>query len=172
MTNGKRGHLFLGNGFRYGRHRARMRRAIASVVVLGALAAGLSACQPRIDIRGNLPDPELVAKLQPGIHDRDQVARLLGTPSTVGTFDDRTWYYISKRTKSVAFFRPELVDQQVLAVEFDSAGVLKEVKLYGKDDGREVELVERETPTHGRDISVLQQFLGNLGRFNRVENER
>lgn len=168
MTNGKSGHLFLGNGSRH----ERARSAVATVAVLGVLAVGLSACQPRIDTRGNLPDPELVAKLQPGVQDHDQVARLLGTPSAVGTFNDRTWYYISKRTESVAFFQPELIDQQVLAVEFDSAGVLKEVKLYGKDDRREVELVERETPTHGRELSVLQQFLGNLGRFNRVENER
>src|SRR3546814_15484806 len=73
-------------------------------------------CSPRIDTRGNLPDPDIVSELQPGLHDRDQVAQILGSPSTVGTFDDSTWYYISKRPETVAFFETETVDQQVLEI--------------------------------------------------------
>jgi outer membrane protein assembly factor BamE (lipoprotein component of BamABCDE complex) len=141
------------------------------VFLAGALAIGLTACSPRIDTRGNLPDPDIVRELQPGLHDRDQVAQILGSPSTVGTFDDSTWYYISKRTETVAFFDPEIVDQQVLAVHFDNAGVLSEVKVYGYDDGREIEPVERVTPTSGREITILQQLFGNIGRFNRTAEE-
>src|SRR3546814_5404304 len=122
-------------------------------------------CSPRIDTRGNLPDPDIVSELQPGLHDRDQVAQILGSPSTVGTFDDSTWYYISKRTETVAFFEPETVDQQVLAVHFDDTGVLSEVKVFGYEDGQEIEPVERVTPTSGREITILQQLFGNIGRF-------
>lgn len=167
MTDGKSRTLFSGTPFR----RGRWRRA-ASLTALGALALGLAACQARIDTRGNLPDPELVEKLQPGVQDRDQVAQLLGSPSSVGTFDDSKWYYISKRTETLAFFDPEIVDQQVLVVEFDDAGMLSDVKLYDEDDRQDVELVERETPTSGTEMTVLKQFFGNIGRFNRVEDDQ
>src|SRR3546814_3696321 len=86
--------------------------------LLAALAAAaLAACAPQVDTRGNLPDPETVLEVQPGIHDRDQVSSILGTPSTVAMFEDDTWYYVSRRTEQIAFFEPEVIDQQVLMVK-------------------------------------------------------
>src|SRR3546814_18584990 len=129
-------------------------------------------CSPRIDTRGNLPDPDIVSELQPGLHDRDQVAQILGSPSTVGTFDDSTWYYISKRTETVAFFEPETVDQQVLAVHLDDTGVLSEGKVFGSEDGPEIEHAELGTTASGRVITVLKPLFGTTGRVNRPAEER
>ena len=41
-----------------------------SFLALSACAAILSACAPTIDARGNLPDPDTVLQVQPGIDDR------------------------------------------------------------------------------------------------------
>jgi hypothetical protein len=38
--------------------------------------------------------------------------------------------------------------------------------IYGVEDGRIVEPVERTTPTYGQELTVMQQLLGNFGRFN------
>src|SRR5690349_1100017 len=84
-----------------------------------AVAAALAACAPMIDTRGNMPPPEVVATIQPGVTTRTQVSQLLGSPSTVATFNDRTWYYIGRKTETVAFLTPELTDQQVLVIKFD-----------------------------------------------------
>src|SRR6185437_4416551 len=59
----------------------------------GVLALSLAACSPTLDQRGNLPDPEKLAEIQPGVKTKDEVTKLLGTPSAVGTFDSKTWYY-------------------------------------------------------------------------------
>ena len=40
------------------------------------------------------------------------------------------------------------------------------------DDANEVVLVERETPTSGSELSVIEQFIGNIGRFNLPRDER
>ena len=74
----------------------------------------ISACSPMVDSRGNLPDDDAVLQVQPGIDDRSQVAKLLGSPSTIATFNDKTWYYVSKRTETTAFFPSDITDQQVL----------------------------------------------------------
>src|SRR5262245_21785006 len=92
--------------------REAMRRAGLALLSLGA--AFLSGCTPTYDTRGNLPDPDAVLQIQPGVDDRRQVAELLGSPSTIATFNSRTWYYISKKTKTVSFLDPEVLDQEVL----------------------------------------------------------
>jgi outer membrane protein assembly factor BamE (lipoprotein component of BamABCDE complex) len=141
------------------------------ILLAGLLASGLVACAPQVDTRGNLPDPETVLEVQPGVHDRDQVATILGSPSTVATFEDDTWYYISRRTEKIAFFEPEVVDQQVLVVKFGQDGLVADMAVYGVEDGQVIEPVERTTPTSGRELTILQQLFGNIGRFNTAQEE-
>jgi outer membrane protein assembly factor BamE (lipoprotein component of BamABCDE complex) len=138
--------------------------------LLLASAAALAACSPRIDQRGNLLDPDAVLAVQPGIQNKDQVAQLLGTPSTIATFDDKTWYYVSKRTETTAFFTPDITDQQVLVVKFDDANVVEKVHLYGMDDAYEIEPVDRTTPTYGQKLTILHQLFGNIARFTKGES--
>jgi outer membrane protein assembly factor BamE (lipoprotein component of BamABCDE complex) len=134
-------------------------------LVLSSCAAMLSACAPMIDAHGNLPDPDAVLQVQPGIDDRSQVAKLLGSPSTVATFNDKTWYYISKKTSRVAFWDPTILDQEVLMVKFDDTGIVSDMKVYGLEDAHVVTPDPNITPTSGRELTILQQLLGNLGRF-------
>ncbi len=139
-----------------------------SLVCVLALAAGLAACAPRVDFRGAKIDEDALKSIQAGVSNQNQIATLLGSPSTTSTFDQwgTTWYYISAETEAVAFLAPETIDQQVLSIAFDKEGKVKEVKRYGMKDGRQVDFVSRETPTKGREITVLEQLLGNFGRFN------
>jgi outer membrane protein assembly factor BamE (lipoprotein component of BamABCDE complex) len=150
-----------------GRYR---RTLLASVSLILALTA--TACSPRIDQRGNKPDEDQVVQINPGVDDKNRVAELIGTPSTISTFDDRTWYYISKRTETTAFFDPEVMDQEVLAINFDENGVVQNMRVYGQEDGRTIAYVDRTTPTEGNELTIMQQLLGNLGRFNPEGDER
>jgi outer membrane protein assembly factor BamE (lipoprotein component of BamABCDE complex) len=137
----------------------------AHFLALGVTFAALGACEPQFDTRGNLPDAEVVLQVQPGIDNRERVTDLLGSPSTVGTFDDKTWYYISKKTKRIAFFDPEVLDQEVLIIKFDDAGTVSDMKLLGIEDAHQVVPNPNETPTSGRELTILQQLMGNIGRF-------
>ena len=130
-----------------------------------AMAIVIAACSPIVDSRGNLPDGEDLEKIKVGASTKDEVATLLGSPSSVATFDPNTWYYISKRTETVAFFRPEMLDQKVLTVRFDEAGLVKEVAQTGKEAAENVDPVPRTTPTSGQSFSIFQQLFGNIGRF-------
>ncbi len=150
-----------------GRYRGTLLAAVGLAVVMAA-----AACTPRIDQRGNRPDEEQVVLINPGVDDKNRVAELIGTPSTISTFDDRTWYYISKRTETMAFFDPELVDQEVLAISFDEGGIVENMRVYGPEDGRTIAYVDRTTPTEGNELTFIQQLLGNLGRFNPEGDDR
>ena len=146
-------------------HALRMttRQALSLLALAGLLA--LAACAPMKETRGYVPDDVLLAELKPGVHDKNSVASLLGSPSSVGTFDSATWYYITRRTEQLAFFAEEVVDQQVVVVDFDDKGVLTGVRRLTLDDANDIQLVERQTPSRGKELTVLQQIFGNIGRF-------
>ena len=132
-----------------------------------ALAALLSSCAPNIVQRGNLPAPDLLTQIQPGAQTRNQVADMLGSPSSIATFGEEVWYYISSQTETVAFYEPEITEQQVVAITCDDTGKVKQIRTYGLEDAQEIEPVARITPTGGRQITILEQLVGNLGRFSK-----
>lgn len=130
--------------------------AAATCLVLGGCAAEINA-------RGNLPPADKLAQVQPGLT-RDEVMQILGSPSTVATFTDHAWYYIGQRTEDYAFYRPKVIERQVVVVEFDEDGKVAQVKQLDKEDGKPIEMVDRTTPTVSRDISLMQQLFGNIGK--------
>jgi outer membrane protein assembly factor BamE (lipoprotein component of BamABCDE complex) len=150
-----------------GQYRAIMvRPTLRHVFAAGFMGLALAACSPSVDTRGNLADKDRLQQITPGVSTRDDVAAVLGTPSTMGTFDPNTWYYIGARTEKTAFFRPDTVERKIVVVKFDEAGTVADVHQLDQNAGQEVELVERTTPTAGRDLNFIEQMLGNVGRFS------
>lgn len=127
----------------------------------------MAGCGGTVDQRGNLPETEKLAEIQPGTTTRDQVVKILGTPSSTGVFDDKNWFYISRKTSQFAFLSPSVLDQQVYIVRFDGNGVVASVDRKDLQDGRDIEPVPGATPAPGRELTLLEQVLGNMGRFNK-----
>ena len=139
-------------------------RRVAPALAICVLALG--ACAQKIDVRGHIPEDEDLDRINPGIHTRDDVAQLLGTPSAVSTFQDSKWYYIGHKSTEFAFFAPEVLERKVVVVSFDDQGIVAETRTLSLDDSQEIDPVDRVTPTEGREFSFFQQIFGNLGRFN------
>jgi len=130
--------------------------AVAFVVTVGG-------CTARKNVRGNLLTESQLATIQPGTTNRETVLRVLGPPSTEGTFDNQVWYYIGRQEEEWAFLNPEILEQRVVALYFNERGVVEHIERYSGDDRRQVDVVERETPTSGHKIGFFEQILGNLG---------
>jgi hypothetical protein len=89
----------------------------------------------------------------------------LGSPSAVSTFDNNTWYYISQTTDRVAFYMPRVIKRDVVAIKFNPADEkVASVNTYTLKDGKVIAYNGRETPTRGREMTILEQLLGNVGR--------
>jgi len=145
-------------------------------ITLGALTglglAVLGACSPIIQQEGNVPDPDQVVQINPGVDDKNRVTQLLGSPSTISAFQDHTWYYISRRTEQTAFLDPDVVEQEVLAISFNDQNIVEDMKIYGLQNGRMVAMNDKVTPTFGNNLTLMQQLLGNLGRFNNPDKKK
>lgn len=95
---------------------------------------------------------------------REQVLLSMGTPSTTATFDGEVFYYISqKRERPVAFMKPRLVEQTVVAVYFNKEGTVARRAIYKLQDGKVFDMISRTTPTGGKDLTFLQQLLTGGG---------
>jgi len=135
-------------------------------LISAAVAAGfLAACSPTLTNHGNIPDAEIVQSIRIGKSNRDQIQAMLGTPSAVATFDKEAWYYVGTRTSRIAFLEPDLLEREVLVIRFDKDGVVRQMERLDKQDGRDVQIVDRRTLTRGKELTVLEQLLGNVGKF-------
>jgi outer membrane protein assembly factor BamE (lipoprotein component of BamABCDE complex) len=130
-----------------------------------ALGAALAGCSSVRDHQGYLVDEALVAAIQPGVDNRDSVAGTLGRPTFTGQFDreQRDWYYVSRDTRQAAFTMPRPSAQTVLRVHFDAAGNVESVQRTGVELAVNINPDNRQTPTLGRDRSLLQELFGNIG---------
>ena len=89
-------------------------------------------------------------------------------PSTTATFDNEVFYYISQtRVRRVAFDKPKLVDQRVLAVYFGEDGRVTQIANYGMQDGKVFDFISRTTPTGGKDQNFLSQMLAGASARSR-----
>ncbi len=133
---------------------------------LVALPFLLGACETAVNEHGYAPRASAVERIELGAATRDQVRQALGTPAATGVFDRDSWYYAGSSFEKHMFFDPKLVGRTVVAFRFGPDGVVRAVEFLDEGDGREIEPVARETPTQGQAPGVVQQLLGNIGRFS------
>jgi outer membrane protein assembly factor BamE (lipoprotein component of BamABCDE complex) len=153
----------------HGGHKRRRTRSIAVALLVGGIVA---ACSPTIDNRGYVPDPTALERVRPGRQTRGDVADILGTPSSVTPFSDDTWIYIQRKTSTVAFFEPKVLEQNVVVVDFDESGLVRDVRRYTLEDGKIIDPVTRTTPAPGKELTFLEQLIGNIGRFGQGQGQR
>jgi outer membrane protein assembly factor BamE (lipoprotein component of BamABCDE complex) len=134
--------------------------------LIATILIGAAACQPTIDYRGYQARSGDLAKIQVGMP-KAEVEALLGSPSTTASvaLQGDSYYYISSRVEQTAFLDPKETDRQVFAVRFDANDQVVSFANYGIEDGQVVDINSRKTPTKGRELTIVQQLLGNIGRF-------
>ena len=132
--------------------------------VMTLLLASLGACAPKIANRGTLLEPEKLEKVIVGESTRENVLDLLGSPTQVSTFDEKIWYYISRKTEQYSFLDPEIIDQRNIEIRFNEEGIVAKFNEFDVKTAKNIMPVKRETPTYGRKTTFIEQLIGNIGR--------
>ncbi|WP_078707552.1 outer membrane protein assembly factor BamE [Consotaella salsifontis] len=127
-------------------------------------SAIVSGCQTGEVLNQGYIIDEKTLEMVPVGSSREQVLLALGSPSTTATFDNEVFYYFSqKRVRPLAFMRPKVVDQHILAIYFNKDNQVGRIANYGLKDGKVFDFVSRTTPTGGADSSFLMQILSDTG---------
>lgn len=141
-----------------------MSRKISGMVLVLSLMIA-TGCTPIRDQTGAQILQDRVERVVPKTSTRNDVLGLLGAPTIQGAFDDAVWYYISQKTKQVAFLSPKVTERSIIAVRFDGDGVVTSVDTLDETQARAINMENTTTPSAGRTPGVLQQIIGNVGKY-------
>ncbi len=136
--------------------------ALSAIVALGAAAAG---CAPVVARQGFQVQDSSPRDIKVGEDTKSSVLAKLGSPSAVSTFEPNVWYYISQTAETYTYHKPQVSARDVVVVTFDKSGdQVTKIDTLALKDGKRMAYNRRETPTRGREMTALEQLLGNIGR--------
>lgn len=125
----------------------------------------LCSCVKQEVYRGYNFDNADFNKIVVGKTTKQELINELGSPTTRADFGPDIIYYVSAKYEKVAFFDPKVVEQRVLAFEFNSKSILSSVKELDYDDFRSIETSDRAIEMKGNTLSPYQQIMSNIGKF-------
>ena len=133
-------------------------------ITVAASFAVLGACSPVAAYQGFQAIDQRPADVKVGQDTRSTVLTKLGSPTAQATFDKNIWFYISQIRSQTSFYHPKTIARAVVAIAFDpDTEQVKSVDSYTLADGRVIAYNTRETPTRGREMTVLEQMIGSIG---------
>ena len=96
---------------------------------------------------------------------KNDVIKILGNPSTKSFFDDNIWIYIErKQTQSelINLGKMEIYKDDVLVVEFDDLGILKNKKLNDINKMENIMIAKETTENVNKNKSFLYDFMSSM----------
>jgi outer membrane protein assembly factor BamE (lipoprotein component of BamABCDE complex) len=127
----------------------------------------VSSCSKDTENWGYVSKFSNINEVVPSQSTREDVQAKLGSPTSKSVYGKEKWFYIGSEVTKESFFDPKVLNHEVYTIVFNNDGVVESITKRGKDDMNEVALSNEITVTEGNEITVAQQFLGNLGKFNK-----
>jgi outer membrane protein assembly factor BamE (lipoprotein component of BamABCDE complex) len=135
----------------------------AVFAILSALLLG--ACTPITSYQGFQAVEANPKDVAVGVDTKSTVMERLGSPSAIATFDPNTWFYVSQVSDNIAFRNANVRRRDIVAIAFNKDDEkVTSVNNYGLKDGHVIAFNRRQTPTRGRELSVLEQLIGTIGQ--------
>jgi outer membrane protein assembly factor BamE (lipoprotein component of BamABCDE complex) len=145
---------------------SKLYRPLSAVLMAAGLSAvAVSGCAPLRSTTGYQAIDKQPKDIKVGVDTKSTVLDQLGSPSAQSTFDTNVWYYISQNSEVVGYHKAKTTKRSIVAITFEKTDEkVTKVDTFSLKDGKVLAYNNRETPTRGRELSVIEQLLGNVGR--------
>ena len=100
-----------------------------------------------------------------GKTNKNDVIRLIGNPHSTSIKDKDTWIYFERtitRGKLVKLGQNVLKNNNILELKFDKYGVLKNKKIYKKEEMNKLSYSKKETENNVSQQSFVGKFLSSI----------
>ena len=104
-------------------------------------------------------------KLELSVSNKNDIVILLGPPSTVSQFDNNTWYYIERKVTNTSIFtlgREKVLKNNVLVLELDKNGILKNKEFLQFDDMKDIKFSKNTTDSNIVNKNFLYNFFNSV----------
>ena len=96
---------------------------------------------------------------------KNDIIKILGSPSTTSKFDNDVWIYIERkqtqsRLKNLG--RMKIFKNDILVLEIDDYGILNKKEFYNKDDMENIKISEATTQSGFKKTSFIYEFLSSM----------
>ena len=96
---------------------------------------------------------------------KNDILKLLGSPSTKSAFDDNLWIYIERKKNNSTlrrFGKEEIIVNNVLLLTINSKGLLQKKEFYNLENMKDIEFTKSITDTPYRKNTFMIEFLSSL----------
>ena len=96
---------------------------------------------------------------------KNDIRKILGPPSSIGTFDNDLWIFIEREItheKLLKLGKEKLIKNNVLFLEINSQGVMVKKTLYNINEMNEQELSDLSTESKYTKKSFVYDFLSSM----------
>ena len=96
---------------------------------------------------------------------KNDILKILGSPSTKSTFDNDLWIYIERKTDNselLKFGKEKVIVNNVLLVEINSMGLLEKKEFLNINDMKNIEFIKYTTNNQYDRDTFIYNFLSSI----------
>ena len=96
---------------------------------------------------------------------KNDIIKILGNPSTTSKFDNDVWIYIERKqtqSKIRNLGKMKIFKNDILVLEIDDYGILKNKTFYNKDDMEKIKIVKTTTNAKFKKNSFIYDFMSSM----------
>ena len=127
----------------------------------------LSACTGRTSNHGILNIDNNIQHVLQNNMEKAEVEIILGPPSTISTFDENKWYYMSNIIHRVGVSKPKVLEHQIYEIIFDEENRVIDVHQYDLSNFKEIDYNDKETATKGNEKYLIELLIRSSTRLNK-----
>tara|TARA_B100002019_G_scaffold82392_1_gene71145 strand:- start:491 stop:958 length:468 start_codon:yes stop_codon:yes gene_type:complete len=96
---------------------------------------------------------------------KNDIVKLLGQPSTKSKFDNDVWIYIERKqtqSKITNLGQMKIFKNDILVLEIDKYGILKNKKFYNKENMNKIKLDKETTSSDFKKNAFVYDFMSSM----------
>jgi len=126
------------------------------------LNLAISSCATKVN-HGYMFEYSDIHLLDVGM-DQNSVLGIMGSPTFKSQIEDETWFYMHEKTKSFLFFKPKIIERQILTLDFAGQNI-SDISKYSLEDQAQnfsFETKHSQVPEHK--IGFFKSLISNIGQ--------
>ncbi len=96
--------------------------------------------------------------------DKNFVFNIMGSPTFKSQLDNESWIYMHEQTKSFLFFRPKIIQREIIILDFAGNNVVDISKINLEDQAKNFKFEANFTEVEEHKTGFLKSLFSNVGQ--------